>query len=118
MDPIVPAPTGVAPAAAPSLNASTAQPPHVESYAIPDGSTTVQVAGVSEPDARMGEDNDKEKRPRREGAWSSSPAANSLTNKTAWSVPSLNSPRISDTRNRPGCGLWGPIGDLLWQMEK
>ena len=45
-------------------------------------------------------------------------AAHSLTNKTAWSVPSLNSPRIRDTRNQPGCGLWALFGDLLWQMEK
>lgn len=60
MDLTVPSATGVAAAAVPSLIASSAQPPHVESYAIPRGSAAVQAAGVSEPAVRMGEDKDKQ----------------------------------------------------------
>ena len=60
MDLTVPSATGVAAAAAPSLIASSAQPPHVESYAIPRGSAAVQAAGVSESAVRMGEDKDRQ----------------------------------------------------------
>ena len=45
-------------------------------------------------------------------------AAESLTNKTAWSVPITESPRMRDTRNQPDCGPWALFGDLLWPMEK
>ena len=50
---------------------------------------------VFEPDARMGEDKDTEKRPKREGAWSSLPAAKSLNKGAGELMPVPKSPRPS-----------------------
>ena len=53
-------------------DASTPQPPHADSCGNLYGSAAVPAAGASEPESRMGEEKIKEKRPKREGAWSGS----------------------------------------------
>ena len=76
------------------------QPPHGDSglpYGNPHGSAAVHaaVADSKPPDIPMGvaEEKTKEKRPKREGGWSGSPAAKGLSASAGAATPVPASPR-------------------------
>ena len=87
------------------------QSPHGDSYGIPHSSAAVHAAGADSkpPDIPMGvaEEKTKEKKAKREGGWSGSPAAKGLSPSAGAATPVPASPRgASPSKGHPGVVLF------------